>query len=52
MGEMGEKISASWFSLTQHNSPLSGFIQIFKTLVLIAGEKSDDFYEKQRKMDK
>ena len=33
MGKMGKKkkISVSWFSLTQHTSPLSGRIQNFKT---------------------
>ena len=40
MGEMGnrKKISSSWFSLIQHTSPLSGYIQNLKTLALIAGE--------------
>ena len=43
MGEMDtEKISPSWFSLTQHTSLLSGCIQNLKTLALIADEKSDD----------
>ena len=48
MGKV-KRISASWFSLTQHTSPLSGFIQNLKSLALIAGEKSVvDFYEKER----
>ena len=54
-GRIGQKknISASWLSLTQQTSPLSGFIQILKKMALIAGEKSvTDFYEKERKMDK
>ena len=43
MGEMEKKkkkkISASWFSLTQHTSPLLGLIQDLKTMALIAGQK-------------
>ena len=42
----GRKIfTASWFSLTQRISSMSGFTQNLKTLALIAGEKSViDFY--------
>ena len=43
-------ISASWFSLTQHTSQLSEFIQNLKTRALIAGEKSEiDFMRKKEK---
>ena len=48
-----KKISLSWFTLTQHTSPLSGCRQNLKTLALIASEKSVmNFYEKERIMDK
>ena len=46
-----KKIPPSWFSLTQHTSPLSGSIQNLKTLTLIAGEKPMmDFYKKEKKI--
>ena len=49
-GRDGEKISASWLSLTQHTSPLSGSIQTVKTLAKIAVEKSvTDFMRKKEK---
>ena len=52
-GQKDKKISPSLFSLTQHASPLSEFIQNLKTLALIASEKSMmEFYEKERKMNK
>ena len=44
-----KKSSASWFSLTQHSSPLPGFIQNLKTLALITGEKSDRFLWETKK---
>ena len=45
-----KKISASWFSLTKHISPSSGFIQNLKSLALIAGENSvPDFMRKKEK---
>ena len=43
------KREKSRYSLSQHTSPLSGFIQNLKILALIAGEKSViDFYEKEK----
>ena len=55
MGDCADekKISASWFSLTQYTSPLSGFIQNLKIQALIACEYPViDFSEKERKMNK
>ena len=53
MGDMGNRNKSQYPGFLLHTSPLSGCIQNFKTVALIAGEKSVmDFYEKERKKDK